>query len=108
MVELLIIFGAIVAIIYFSHQHRERMSLIKKGEHAGKINLKNNRVETFRLGFFLVGLAIGFVVGSFLAKFDIMGDEIAYVSMLLLFGGVGLLVGSAIANTKKDEDKKEE
>jgi len=112
MTELFIIFAAVALIVYVSQKHKERMTLIKKGEHAGKVQFKDNKSELFTVGLFLVGIALGFIVGSIVAKTGVLNSDISYVSMIMLFGGLALLINNLVQKKEaKDEldsaDKKQ-
>ncbi len=89
-------FACIVLIvyIYYTNRNKERMALIDKGVDAGIFKSSNRPVSllTFKLGFFLVGLGIGLLVGNILAASTKLQEEVAYFSMLLLFGGASLII----------------
>jgi hypothetical protein len=90
------IFASIVLIVYIivSYRNKERMALIDKGLDAGifKINRRPFNLLTFKLGFFLIGLGIGLLIGNIIAVTTRLEQEVAYFSMLLLFGGASLIV----------------
>jgi hypothetical protein len=89
-------FATIVLIvyIYYSNRNKERMALIEKGQDAGIFKSKNRPVYllTFKLGFFLIGLGIGLLIGNILAASTRLEEEVAYFSMILLFGGISLII----------------
>jgi hypothetical protein len=89
-------FACIVLIvyIYFSNRNKERMALIEKGVDAGIFKSNHRRVNllTFKLGFFLIGLGIGLLVGNIIAASTKLEEEVAYFSMVFLFGGISLII----------------
>jgi hypothetical protein len=96
-------FASIVLIvyIYISNRNKERMALIDKGMDASIFQNKapGFRILSFKLGFFLVGLGIGLLIGNILAAYTQLLEEVAYFSMLLLFGGASLIVFHLLEKT---------
>ncbi|MGQ1891010.1 DUF6249 domain-containing protein [Thermophagus sp. OGC60D27] len=88
------IFGIVVLVSYYRNKRIERTALIASGRDASifKEEGKKNRVNALKYGIFLVGLALGFVVGDFLAVGGQLSEGVAYISMVLLFGGLALLI----------------
>jgi hypothetical protein len=89
-------FACIVLIvyIYYSNRNKERMALIEKGLDAGifKSNHRPFSLLTFKLGFFLIGLGIGLLIGNIIAATTRLEDPVAYFSMIFLFGGASLII----------------
>jgi len=104
----LIIFGSIFGIFYvfISTRNKERMALIEKGADASLFatKKKNFRNFTLKIGMLAVGIGIGILMGSLLSSYTILNEEVAYPSMIFLFGGL-FLVGNAIM---EKNDKSEE
>ena len=85
-------FGIIYIIV--SARNKERMALIASGADP---SLFRNKIEfsqynIFKWGLFLVGIAAGIIVASILSEAHAMNKEVAYPSMILLFGGLSLIV----------------
>ena len=101
-------FATIVGIIYIfiSARNKERMALIEKGVDA-EIFYKKTRTfgkyTSLQFGLLVVGLAIGILLGAFLEEFG-LEEEPAYFSMIMLFGGLGLLVYYAIMRKIKPDN----
>ncbi len=92
---LLVIFGAIVAIVYLSIRKKERMALIEKGVDASKFYpVKTQNEYSLKYGLLLVGLALGILIGNVISKTDafMYEKEAAYFSMIFLFGGLSLII----------------
>ena len=71
---------------------------MKKPKSAVSVALK--------YGLFLAGLAIGILLGGILVETTRLDEPVAYFSMILLFGGLGLLLYYLIEN-KNDRDTNE-
>lgn len=82
--------------LYLSARHKERMALIEKGADAsifltsGK-NRTSGKYWTLRIGMFFAGLAIGTLIGFLLTKAGVV-EPVAYLSMIFLWGGLGLIL----------------
>ena len=88
-------FATAVGIIYIiiSARNKERMALIEKGIDA-EIFYKKTRTfgkySSLQFGLLVIGIAIGIILGALLEEVGIE-EEPAYFSMIMLFGGLGLL-----------------
>ncbi len=88
-----IIFGAVVALSYIKNRTREREMLIEKGADASIFRINGKQAYTsLKWGIFLVGIAAGLLVGNLLEQTTAMQSEVAYFSMIFLFGGIGLII----------------
>lgn len=102
-VSLFIVGGLIIGIAYlfFTTRHRERMKLFElfadKPEHFPKAFFK---ADALKLGLLGIGIAIGSILGNILYENNVMEEEIAYTSMVFLFGGLGLLCSYLILRKK--------
>lgn len=107
-VEILIpisLFGAVFGVLYvfFLTRNRERLAMIEKGADP-KIFASRREGRGVKLGFLAVGVGIGILAGQLLQHVTSMDVEPATFSMILLFGGIGLLVASqVIRKVSKDE-----
>jgi len=91
------VFGFLFGVFYLfvNARHKERMALIEKGAEAsiffsGKPR-PSGKYWTLRLGMFFSGLAIGTLLGFLLASIGVI-EPVAYLSMIFLFGGLGLIL----------------
>jgi hypothetical protein len=98
------VFSVVPVIIYLVHRHRERKALIEKGldlsifEGEKKCSILTN----LKYGILSIGLAVGILLGNILDEYTHMSDEVAYFSMLFLFGGISLLLFYSIAQKQKE------
>jgi hypothetical protein len=86
-----IIFGSIVAIVYFSIRKKERMALIEKGLDARIFESRRNSVS-LKWGLLLIGVGTGILLGKMFVSLSCMGEEVAYFSMITICGGISLLL----------------
>ena len=88
--------------VYFTTRHKERLSLIEKGADPALFQSKKSWGNTsMRIGMFLVGIALGILTGNILAETTQLKDEVAYFSMIFLFGGTSLILYYLILEKKK-------
>jgi cbb3-type cytochrome oxidase subunit 3 len=81
-----------VLYVYFNTRHKERMAMIEKGADASLFQSKGTWAKgSLRLGMFLVGIALGILTGNILDETTALKDEVAYFSMIFLFGGLSLV-----------------
>jgi len=86
------LFAMIYGIVYLSVRRKERMALIESGQDAKIFNMEKNVSPSLKFSLLLIGLALGALIGNILEEATALDDEIAYFSMILLFGGLGLLI----------------
>jgi len=87
------IFG--IVYVYLMTRNKERLSMIEKGIDLSQLHSNNGNPSplkywVIKVGFLMVGIALGIIVGSMAAK-NLMNEEQAYPSMVLLFGGLALI-----------------
>ena len=97
----LVLFAALFGIyyLYISARHKERMALIEKGADASLFyaNKKMSKREmlswwTLKLALFLIGVGFGVFIGNVLAATTKLEEGVCYVTSILIFGGIGLLI----------------
>lgn len=104
----LIIFGAIFGIIYVitTARHKEKMAMIERGadpELFRNKQLKFSQYNLFKYGLFLIGIALGLVVGGILDEVHVIDEVTGYFSSILFFGGLALIV-AFLLRKKLDKD----
>ena len=104
-IAITLIFGGIPLIFFLVHRHRERKALIEKGmDVSAFVGEKKSRIlESLKYGVLLIGLAFGILMGNILEAYTGLNEEVAYFSMIFLFGGLALLVFYALAKQQKEE-----
>ena len=85
-------FAVVYGIFHLYVRRKERLALIEKGQTAAIFNSESNVSPSLKYGIFFMGIAIGFLLGELLAQTTHMEEGIAYLSMIFLFGGIGLVI----------------
>jgi hypothetical protein len=68
------------------------MSMIEKGADPALFQPKNiGRFTSMRIGMLLIGISAGILTGNILAETTTLIEEVAYFSMIFLFGGISLV-----------------
>lgn len=103
----LIVFASIFGIffVWISTRNKERMALIEKGADATLFATKKKsfRNLTLKIGMLAVGIGIGVLMGSIISTYTMLDEEVAFPSMIFLFGG-GFLIGNAFIEKKEQEE----
>ncbi|MBN2805417.1 MAG: hypothetical protein JXR22_02065, partial [Prolixibacteraceae bacterium] len=98
----IVFFGVVFGIVYVvvSARNKERMALIQQGANPELFRSKFsfNQYNLLKWGLFLVGLALGIIAGNILEIKLNMEGEVAFPSMILLFGGLSLIVAYLLRN----------
>ncbi|MDO1445045.1 hypothetical protein Q0590_02225 [Rhodocytophaga aerolata] len=106
LIPILISLGAFTMIVFLrKFENDERMAMINKGIDFGTKRRRVSAIGTLRLALLAIGISIGLLVGNILEVNISIREEIAYFSMVLLFGGLGLLT-SYIIQLKQEEKEK--
>jgi hypothetical protein len=80
---------------YVKTKNKERMMLIEKGINPDEgLSISDyQKQSSLKIAVLLISLAIGLFAGHLLVTFyNELDAFITYVSMLLLFGGIGFLI----------------
>ena len=97
-------FAVVYGIFHLYVRRKERLALIEKGQTAAIFNSESNVSPSLKYGIFFIGIAIGFLMGEILSETTHMDEGIAYLSMIFLFGGIGLVVYYFIARKHVRKD----
>lgn len=92
------VFG--IVYVHYTTRNKERMALIEKGADASLFNTGKEGPKftfvwgrfTLKAGMFLMGTAIGIIAGAVLDSLQAMNSVSCYFSMILFFGGLGLVL----------------
>ena len=100
-------FGSIFGVLYFYYttRNRERLALIEK--NADPALFKSEPVTFFKkvsikIGMLFVGGGLGVLIGSILSMTTRLPEPAAYLSMIFIFAGAGLIAAYFIAQRMKD------
>jgi hypothetical protein len=88
----LAVFG--ILYVYFTTRNRERMAMIDKGADPALFQRKQSgsKGSSIKAGLFLVGVAMGILMGNVLEVTTSLDEEVAYFSMIFLFSGASLVI----------------
>jgi len=107
MIPIVAIVGAFTMIVYLRRfENTERMAMIEKGVDPALFT-KKRRVNTsgpLRASLLLIGAGVGLLIAYFLDRAYNM-EEIAYFSMLFIFGGLGLGAAYLVEERKIKEER---
>lgn len=78
--------------VYFTTRNRERLAMIDKGADASLFQNPDRVSNIFKWGMFMVGIAVGIILGAVLASANILDEGVSYPSMIFLFGGLSLII----------------
>src|SRR4051812_478666 len=93
--------GLFITIIYIRRfQNLERMAIIDKGLAPDIFKKESSSAGTLRAALLLMGAGTGLLFGYFLDRAWDM-EEVAYFSMLFIFGGLGLGIAYIIEERKQ-------
>lgn len=93
--------AAIFVILYvlLMNRYKERMLLIEKGLSPKEFNNNKAAVSaTLRFGLLLIGASIGILLGNYVAIHFNVPRQGAFIAMMFLFGGIGLITSYLIEN----------
>ena len=95
--------GAYVMIVYIrKFENLERMAILEKGLSSEFFKKSHSTSGALRASFLFIGAGLGLLMGYWLDKaFDM--EEIAYFSMLFIFGGIGLGLAYLIEEKKSKQ-----
>jgi len=103
--------GITIVIIYLRrYKNEERMAMIEKGLNPGDLDLeaasgpRSSSTLPLRSALLLIGIGTGLFIGYFLDELTRM-EEVAYFSMLFIFGGLGLICSYIIEEKKRKENQ---
>jgi len=100
-------FGAIfgIAYFYFTTRNRERLALIEKNADASIFKIEPVNIFkkfSIKLGMLFMGGGFGVLVGNILTVTTRLEEPVAYLSMIFIFAGAGLVASYFVARKIKD------
>jgi hypothetical protein len=81
--------------VYLTTRNRERMAMIEKGADPTLFQRKPSKhgnSGAIKLGMFLIGVALGILMGNVLDETTSLKEEVSYFSMIFLFSGMSLVL----------------
>ncbi len=90
-----------ITFYYLRNQHREKLELIKKGESIlHQDALQQMKFSTLAKGIISISLASGIFIAHLLDTYTSLVPVVSYISMILLFFGIGSLIFYSIIKSK--------
>ena len=98
-----IIFAVLYGIIKLQVQKKERLALIEKGTNMPEIKNEGLVFSSLKYGIFFFGIGLGILVANVLTVTTRLDREVAYFSMIFLFGGLSLIIHHLIEGKGKKQ-----
>ena len=83
-----------VLYVYWTTRTKERLALIEKGVDASVFKTNCSQYALVKWGIFLIFAAVGVFTAHLLSQ--VFNEVAAYFTMILFFGGLGLIVAYII------------
>lgn len=100
-------FAFIFAMVYvfLTTRNKERMAMIERGTDPTifKGVGRYSNFLTLKFGLLFIGAALGVLAGSILTAYTNLDNGAAYISMIFLFAGLGLVAGYWFQARKEKE-----
>jgi len=102
MLPIIITLGAFIMVVYIrKYENIEKMAIIDKGLNPDLFKRERSTSGALRASLLLIGAGTGLLMGYGLdAAFGM--EEVAYFSMILIFGGLGLGLAYLIEEKKQN------
>lgn len=90
-------FGSLFGVLYFyfTTRNRERLALIEKNADPALFKVEPSNVFkkfSIKIGMLLMGGGFGVLVGNILTVSTRLEEPVAYISMIFMFAGAGLIL----------------
>lgn len=95
-------FGTIFGVLYFyfTTRNRERLALIEKNADPALFRVEPPHVFkkfSIKIGMLFIGGGFGVLVGNILTVSTRLEEPVAYISMIFMFAGAGLILSYFVA-----------
>jgi len=94
----IIVPSCLLILYYIKTKNAERIKMIEKGLNPdGDIDLSTYRRQiALRNGLFFILLSVGLLLGYYLEINEIVDGNVAYIAMILMFGGLAFVINYLI------------
>ncbi len=95
-------FGTIFGVLYFyfTTRNRERLALIEKNADPALFKTEPTNIFkkfSIKIGMLFIGGGLGVLVGNILTVSTRLEEPVAYLSMIFMFAGAGLILSYFVA-----------
>jgi hypothetical protein len=95
-------FGSLFGVLYFyfTTRNRERLALIEKNADPALFKVEPTNVFkkfSIKIGMLFIGGGFGVLVGNILTVSTRLEEPVAYISMIFMFAGAGLILSYFVA-----------
>ncbi len=98
-----IVFAALYGALQLFVRRKERLLLIEKGMNSPELKSDLPVFSGLKFGLFFIGIGIGVLIASILTALILIEPEVAYFSMIFLFGGLALVIHHIIDKKQKQK-----
>jgi hypothetical protein len=100
-------FGCLFGVLYFYYttRNRERLAIIEKNADPSILKIEATHIfskVSIKIGMLFIGGGLGVLVGNILAVTTSLEAEVAYISMIFMFAGAGLIASYFVARKIKE------
>jgi len=100
-------FGSIFGVLYFyfTTRNRERLALIEKNADPALFKVEPTNIFkkfSIKIGMLFIGGGLGVLAGNILAVTTRLEEPVAYLSMIFMFAGAGLIASYFVARKIND------
>ena len=100
-------FAAIITFIYMYYRtrHVQNMALIETGQDSDMLRsqMGRNFGTGLKTGLLLIGLGVGFILGTLLANANGWDEPAGVIPMAMIGGGIGLVINHLIEKRNQEE-----
>ena len=92
-----VLYGAVKLLVH----RKERITMIEKGTNMPEIKSEEFTFSSLKFGIFFFGIGLGILMANILTVTTKLDREVAYFSMIFLFGGLSLIIHHLIEGKSK-------
>ena len=96
-----VVFSAIYGVIKLFVHRKERLVMVEKGTDMPEVKKEEFTFSSLKFGIFFIGVGLGVLVANILTFTTRLESEVAYFSMIFLFGGLSLVIHYLIEGRKE-------
>ncbi len=102
-----IVFGTIYGLFFLFVRRRERLTMMEKGFDPSLFYVEkpSTRFNSLKYGMLFIGVGAGILVGNILTVTTALNEEVAFFSMIFLFGGSALVLNYLLETRERNSNK---